>query len=192
LHAARFKEQTISQQLDAVQNSIARVRMDLNDLRGSIRQNQLRLAIRRDQLAAVQASLDRHRDALNRRVVDVYEYGSTSYLDVLLSATSFVDFIERWDFVRYILHSDAQLIDTVNHEQVRYQKLVGDLESTQAALLSQKDEELRRDEQLGVLAGERRELLAVAAKQRSVIAQQVDELENLSAAEFSFLSAKCR
>ncbi len=183
LHEARFKEQTIAQQLDAVQSSIARVRMDLTGLRGTISQNQLRLAIRRTQLDAAQASLDRHRDALNARLVDVYEYGSTSYLDVLLSATSFVDFIERWDFVRYILRSDAQLIDAVNREQARYEKLVYDLETTQAALLSAKEEQLRRDDQLGVLAGERRRLLAVAATQRSVIAQQVDELENLSAAE---------
>ena len=183
LHAARYKEQTIAQQLDTVQNSIARVRLDLRDLRGSIQQNELRLSIRRSQLAAAQLSLDRHRDALNRRIVDIYEYGRTSYLDVLLSATSFVDFIERWDFVRYILRSDQQLIDTVNREQVRYQKLVYDLESTQAALLRQKDEELRRNDQLGVLAGERRQLLAVAAGQRAVIAQQVYELENLSAAE---------
>ncbi len=183
LHEARFKEQTISQQLDSVQNSIARVRMDLTDLRGVIHQNQLRLAIRRVQLEAAQASYNRHRDALNARLVDVYEYGSTSYLDVLLSATSFVDFIERWDFVRYILRSDAQLIATVNREQARYQTLVYDLESTQAALLGEKDDQLRRNDQLGVLAYERRRLLAVAAGQRSVIAQQVDELENLTAAE---------
>jgi len=157
--------------------------MDLTDLRGVIHQNQLRLAIRRVQLEAAQASYNRHRDALNARLVDVYEYGSTSYLDVLLSATSFVDFIERWDFVRYILRSDAQLIATVNREQARYQTLVYDLESTQAALLGEKDDQLRRNDQLGVLAYERRRLLAVAAGQRSVIAQQVDELENLTAAE---------
>ena len=183
LHAARYKEQTITQQLDAVQNSIARVRLDLSDLRGSIKQNELRLSIQRTQLDAAQLSLNRHRDALNSRIVDIYEYGRTSYLDVLLSATSFVDFIERWDFVRYILRSDQQLIDTVNHEETRYQKLVYDLESTQAALLRQKEEELRRDDQLGTLAGERRQLLTVAAGQRAVIAQQVYELENLSAAE---------
>lgn len=183
LHAARFREQTIAQQLDAVQNSIARVRVDLSDLAGSIRQTELRLAIRRGQLAAAQASLARHRDALNRRLVDVYEYGSASYLDVLLSATSFVDFIERWDFVRYILRSDAQLIAAVNREQTQYQKIVYDLETTQAALARQQEEELTRKGQLGVLADERRHLLAVAASQRHVIAQQVDTLENLSAAE---------
>lgn len=183
LHAARFKEQTIAQQLNSVQNSIARVRVDLGDVAGSIRQTELRLAIRRGQLTAAETSLNRHRDALNRRLVDVYEYGSASYLDVLLSASSFVDFIERWDFVRYILHSDAQLIAAVNREQTRYQKIVFDLETTQAALVREQDEEITRKGQLGVLADERHHLLAIAAGQRHVIAQQVDTLENLSAAE---------
>ncbi|MBV8668670.1 MAG: hypothetical protein JOZ28_05600, partial [Candidatus Eremiobacteraeota bacterium] len=183
LHVARFKEQTIAQQLDDVQNSMARIRMDLESLRGVIARNQLRLGIRRNQLQAARDSLNRHRDALNHRVVDVYEYGNTSYLDVLLSATSFIDFIERWDFVRYILHSDAQLIASVNIEQARYERLVGQLEAAQAALLSAKEEQLRRNDQLAVLAGERRQLLNIAQSQRSVIAQQVDELENLSAAE---------
>lgn len=190
LHAARFKEMSISQQLDAVQYSIARVRGDLGGLDSAIRQTQLRLDIRKRQLTAAQASLDRHREALNRRVVDVYEYGSaSSYLDVLLSATSFVDFIERWDFVRDILHADAQLIATVNGEQARYEKLVFALESTQAALVREQDEELRRKQQLGLLAEERRGLLAIASTQRSIIAQQVVELEGLSAAEEARLQA---
>lgn len=183
LHAARFKEQTISDQLGAVQGSIARVRNNLGDLAVSIDQNQRRLALRRTQLTWAQASLDRHRDALNRRLVDLYEYGSATYLDVLLSATSFVDFIERWDFLRFIIRSDARLIADVNQAATRYQKMVAELSTTQAALLREQQDQERQQQQLGVLADERRQLLTIAASQRRSISQQVDELENLSAAE---------
>src|SRR5579872_4656913 len=181
LHAARFKEQTISEQLGAVQSSIARVRNNLDDLASSIDQTQRRLTVRRRQLAWAQASLDRHRDALNHRLVDIYEYGSASYLDVLLSATSFVDFIERWDFLRFVIRSDARLIADVNQAARRYQKMVADLSATQAAL--EREQQAQERQQLGALADERRQLLARAASQRQAIAQQVDELENLSAAE---------
>src|SRR5579872_4579070 len=183
LHAARFKEQTISEQLGAVQSSIARVRNNLDDLASSIDQTQRRLTVRRRQLAWAQASLDRHRDALNHRLVDIYEYGSASYLDVLLSATSFVDFIERWDFLRFVIRSDARLIADVNQAARRYQKMVADLSATQAALEREQQAQERQQQQLGALADERRQLLARAASQRQAIAQQVDELENLSAAE---------
>ncbi|HXW52378.1 MAG TPA: peptidoglycan DD-metalloendopeptidase family protein [Candidatus Acidoferrales bacterium] len=190
LHAARFKEMTISQEVEEVQESIARVQGDLGALDGALRQTELRLFIRQRQLAAARASLDLHRDALNRRIVDVYEYGSAaSYLNVLLSATSFIDFVERWDFVRAILESDAQLIDVVNDEAANEQRLVGALQAAQADLEREQAEAQARQQQLGALALERRNLLAVAAAQRSVIAQQVYELEGLSAAEEARLQA---
>src|ERR1700694_1666043 len=56
LHVARFKEQTIADQLNTVQSSIARVRNNLDDLATSIDQNQRRLAVRRQQLAWARAS----------------------------------------------------------------------------------------------------------------------------------------
>jgi murein DD-endopeptidase MepM/ murein hydrolase activator NlpD len=190
LHVASFKEMTIQQELQEVQDSIGRVRSDLGELAVTLRQTELRLSIRKRQLASAQASLDRHRDALNRRVVDVYEYGSaSSYLNVLLSATSFIDFVERWDFVRAILRSDAQLIAVVNNEAANEQRLVGALESAQAAFERQQEEAQARQQQLGVLAQERRNLLAVASAQRSAIAQQVYELEGLTAAEEARLQA---
>ncbi|MBC5808539.1 MAG: hypothetical protein DLM53_10605 [Candidatus Eremiobacter antarcticus] len=192
LHSARFKEQSIAAQLGAVQSSISRVRMDLGELASAISANQARLTTRRHELRVTEAILDRHRDALNHRLVDVYEYGTASYLDVLLSATSFVDFIERFDFIRFIIKADASLIGNVNREQARYQKLVADLQSTQSALERQRQEQENRQAQLGLLADERRNLLALAATQRSAIAQQVDELENLTAAEEARLQALIR
>lgn len=183
LHAARFKEQTLAEQLGAVQSSIARVRSSLGDLAVAIDQNQRRLVLRRRQLAWAQASLDRHRDAFDHRLVDIYEYGSGSYLDVLLSATSFVDFIERWDFLRFIVRSDAHLIADVNQSAQRYQKVVQDLSTTEAALTREQQDQERQQQQLGTLADERRSLLAMAASQRRDIAQQVNELENLTAAQ---------
>ncbi|MDQ6781581.1 MAG: peptidoglycan DD-metalloendopeptidase family protein [Candidatus Eremiobacteraeota bacterium] len=183
LHVARFKEQTLAEQLGAVQSSIARVRNSLGDLAFAIGQNERRLVLRRRQLAWAQASLDRHRDAFNHRLVDIYEYGSGSYLDVLLSAASFVDFIERWDFLRFIIRSDARLIADVNQSAQRYQRIVQDLSATEAALSREQQDQERQQQQLGTLADERRDLLALAASRRRNIAQQVSELENLSAAE---------
>ncbi len=193
LHQARFRELTIAQQLAAVQSSITRVEDDLGALDRQIRQTELRLAIRRRQLAAAQASLSRHRDALNRRIVDVYEYGGDqSYLAVLLSATSFVDFIERWDFVRDILRADARLIAAVNAEQANYERLVAALDAARTDLEEARAEQMRRHDQLSALAEERRRLLALASYQRSVIAQQVTELENLTAAQEARLEALIR
>ena len=183
LHQARFKVQSISQQLHETNNAITRVTGEIGDLSDAIAVTERRLAVRQRQLADIQASLKRHTDALNRRLVDIYEQGSTSYLDVLLNSTSFEDFVERLDFLRFIVRSDTDLIDRVNAEQRRYQRIVADLEQTQADLDAQRGDRQRKRGQLGDLAARRGELLYAATLQQNVIQQHVQQLEDLTAAE---------
>jgi murein DD-endopeptidase MepM/ murein hydrolase activator NlpD len=186
---AKYKVLTISQQLDETNNNITRVDDTIGGLNRSIRQIELRLNIRRHQLDATRASLYRHREALNRRLVDVYEYGPVSYVDVLLASTSFSDFVVRWDFVRAILKSDTVLISGINSEQSKYEHLVSGLEQTQAQLAAAQDEQRNQEMQLSALAVERRQLLGVAQQQRNVIAAQLVELEGLTAQEEARLQA---
>jgi murein DD-endopeptidase MepM/ murein hydrolase activator NlpD len=183
LHQARFKVVTIKQQLDATNVSISRVEAQIADLQSQIEVTTRRLEIKKIQLAATRASLTRHRDALGTRLTGVYEYGPASYLDVLLSSTSFTDFVERWDLLRYIMHADAALISDINREAAREAKLVDELEATQAQLTTEQQDEQRKRDQLGELATERQTLLAAAQSQRNVVRQQVLELEGLTAAE---------
>jgi murein DD-endopeptidase MepM/ murein hydrolase activator NlpD len=186
---ARYKVLSISQQLNDTNGNIARVNDTLDGLDRSIRQIELRLGIRRHQLESTRASLYRHRTALNGRLVDVYEYGPVSYVDVLLASTSFADFVVRWDFMRAIIKSDSILISGINTEQTKYEHLVSGLEQTQAQLVAAQDEKRTEEGQLSALADERRQLLGVAQQQRNVIAQQLVELEGLTAQEEARLQA---
>ena len=189
LHQARFKVMTISDLLDQTNASIGRVTDELHSLYGTIGATQARLKVRRYQLAAVQASLDRHREALNYRLVDVYEFGPTTYLEALLDSSSFVDFIQRWDYIHYILKADGELIGVINKDENAYQKVVGALQQTENELVAQQQAQEHAREQLNALADERQGLLDVARQQRNVVAQQVYELENLTAAEEARLQA---
>jgi murein DD-endopeptidase MepM/ murein hydrolase activator NlpD len=183
LHQARYKVMTISEALDATTTSIARVSAEVEDLSATIRKTQARLSVRKRQLKGVQASLDRHRQALNHRLLDVYEFGPTTYLEALLDSTSFVDFIQRWDYIRYILKADGQLIAVINKDEAGYQRVVAALETTQNELSAQEQYQEHARQQLGALAEERRQLLTVAQAQKNVVAQQVYDLENLTAAQ---------
>jgi septal ring factor EnvC (AmiA/AmiB activator) len=183
LHQAHFKVQTISTQLNETNSAIDRVTGEIGDLDSAIAVTERRLAVRRMQLAAIEASLKRHTDALDKRLVDIYEQGSTSYLDVLLNSTSFEDFVERLDFLRFIVRSDTELIARVNAEQHRYEGLVADLERTQADLDTQRGDRETKRGQLSSLADRRKELLYAATLQQNVIQQHVQQLEDLTAAE---------
>jgi murein DD-endopeptidase MepM/ murein hydrolase activator NlpD len=180
---------TIAQALSDTNDSIQRVAAELISLHVTIGSTQRRLGVRKQQLSAVQSSLDLHRQSLNSRLVDVYEYGPTTYLEALLDASSFVDFIQRWDFIHYILKADGDLIALINKDESAYEKVVAALELTENELTAQQQQQQHAREQLGMLADERRQLLSVARAQRNVVAQQVYDLENLTAAEEARLQA---
>lgn len=55
---------------------------------------------------------------LRERLVALYEAGSVSYLDVLLSASSLSDFLSRYYKMLEIMEYDNQLITTVEEEKV--------------------------------------------------------------------------
>ncbi len=183
LHQARYQVQTISSQLDDTNGAITRVTSALGDLDSQIALTEKRLAVRQGQLEQTRASLDRHTSTLDRRMVDMYERGATSYLDVLLSATSFEDFIERWDFLSMVVRADTALISRIDAEEQRYRKIVADLSQTQADLDAQRQDQEQKRGQLGQLADRRRELLYAAQLVSNHIALQVNQLEELTAAE---------
>jgi len=189
LHQARFKVQTISTQLNETNGAITRVSGEITDLTGAIAVTEQRLGVRQRQLADIEASLKRHTDALDKRLIDIYEQGSASYLNVLLNSTSFEDFVERLDFLRFIVRSDTELIARVDAEQHRYQKIVADLEQTQADLDAQRGDRERKRGQLDELANRRQELLYAATLQQNVIQHNVQQLEDLTAAEEAQLQA---
>ncbi len=60
----------------------------------------------RIQLDAARKTVQRHDEALRRRLVDAYEHADLGYIDVLLQATSFADFVERWNDVRFVIRAN--------------------------------------------------------------------------------------
>ena len=126
-------------------------------------------------------------DALRKRIVDAYEHGEIGYLNVLLSATSFSEFVERWEDIRFLV---AQTQRTVRERRTAEQKVSfarRSLQTQEGALEEAVAEQQRAQAQLDALAEQRKQLLAVAAVQRRTVAGQVAELEELSASEESAL-----
>lgn len=57
---------------------------------------------------------------LRERLVSLYEAGSISYLDVLLSARTLSEFLSKYYKMIEIMEYDNQLIDTVEKEKMQW------------------------------------------------------------------------
>jgi len=187
LRFQQLQTQDLQSQLAATNHSIARVSASLQELGAEIRSNTRRLAWNTRQLEAAEATLARHNAALNRRLVDAYERGDTGYLNVLLAATSFNDFVERWDDIRYMIAANQRAV----RERKAAERLVAEaqreLESEKIQLSNAVARQQQDRFQLSALADTRSQLVSLAEARRREVAQEVAQLEDLTAQQESEL-----
>jgi len=183
----RLRSEDLQNQLAATNHSISRVSASLDELGTQIHSNTRRLWWNTKQLDAAEATLALHNAALNHRLVDAYERGDLGYLNVLLSATTFSDFVERWDDIRFLIAANERTV----RERKAAERLVSAaqrrLESEKIALSDAVQRQQQARYQLSSLADQRAQLVAVAEAHKQVVAQEVAQLEDLTAQQESAL-----
>ncbi|MEK5478199.1 peptidoglycan DD-metalloendopeptidase family protein [Paenibacillus sp. FSL R5-0407] len=95
-------------QIDSVSNELARISVDIENTEQNLRDTAVKLE-------ETKARISERSDLLDSRVRLMYTDGAVSYLDVLLSSTSFTDFLERADSLQAIANQDHVLLE--EHKQ---------------------------------------------------------------------------
>ncbi len=173
----------LRRQLAETSAGIASTGAALVALEARVRSTERKLAWNRVQLGAAEATLARHDEALKRRLVDAYERGDLGYIDVLFSATSFNDFVERWEDIRYLIAANEKTVRERRQAQEAVTSARHDLELQEFGLRDDERRERQTKFQLAALAAERTQLVAAAEAQRRSVANEVVLLEDLTATQ---------
>ncbi len=144
----------LSQEIDRTQNKLEQVR-------GELARAEARLAATTAELERAEQRLAERTELLHRRVRAIYEHGTLTYLDVLMSARSFNDFLTRFENLQRVVSGDVRLFYDVRawrskvseqkarqeQDRARVMAVMQQVEETKAHLERQKDEreQLYRD-----------------------------------------------
>jgi len=132
-------------------------------------------------LARAETALARRRGLLADRVADVNKYGRAGYLDVILGATSFPEFVARARMVDEIVHEDARMIEAYTTDRDRTARLRDQLDEQQAQLRAVMRETEERQQTLTQEVRAKREILLAIVRERAAAERAVRELEEDSA-----------
>jgi murein DD-endopeptidase MepM/ murein hydrolase activator NlpD len=190
LHAKRAELQAVTFHYNDLQHQLGETNVaigEVNDRIGALQTQQDSTQRRIDwntiQLDAARRSLQLHDALLKRRLVDIYEYGDLTYLNALISARSFSDFVERWEDLRLLIAANERTVRARKAAEARVAAIEADLEQTRLELAQEATAQEEARSQLDSLADERRNLVALAAVQRRSVASQVAQIESLTAAQ---------
>ena len=183
LGEATLHYENLQQQLNQTDAAIGEVNGRIDSLAAQQESTQRRIAWNAIQLDAARRSLQLHNELLKRRLVDIYEYGDLSYVDALIAARSFSEFVERWEDLRLLIAANQRAVRARKAAEARVAAVEADLEGTRLQLQQEEQAQNEARSQLGSLADERRNLVTLAGMRRRSVATEVAEMEDLSAAE---------
>jgi murein DD-endopeptidase MepM/ murein hydrolase activator NlpD len=168
---AQAKLEELEGQLQKTKETKDRITQKLEDLEAELAKSQRRLE-------RAEKRLDKLTVILNERAGNVYKNGEVSFLEVLLGATDFTDFLTRARFLQVIISVDADLVRDIKGTKKA-------IEESRAAIEANRDETQRQQDALtteinridslaGAYRAQRNQVQAEIGSKQEMI-QKIDE-----------------
>ncbi len=120
---------------------------------------------------------NKNQKALNERLVAMYEYGDTSYLDYFLSSSSLTEFISSYYLVSEMADYDTQLLDEIEKEKNQLEEDKKSLEDDKGKLDSAKVSKQEKINSLKVAKQQKEEAVANLSENEKQTQSKIEGLQ---------------
>lgn len=116
-------------------------------------------------------------ELLDARLIAMYEKGETSYLDVLLTASSMSDFLAKYYAASELIEYDKQLIQSTKEQKEQIEKEKNELEENKKELDTSLAQQKEESEKLQSLKKEKQSYANKLTSEEKELEKEIDELE---------------
>lgn len=104
------QKQTAQSEVNKLDSELASVQAELNQLNSKLDETTTRLQKKQKELEEAKKVKEEQYDSLKKRIRVMYEYGDSGYLEVILGADSFSDFLTRIEYANRFMSHDKELL----------------------------------------------------------------------------------
>lgn len=126
-----------------IQSEVEKLDKQLNEISGKVKEFESRLSKKRQEIADTESALNKAKEQekkqyrnMKKRIQFMYENGQTSYVEMLLSADSFTDFVNAVEYITQISQYDRKMLKEYQNMQVTIADTQKTLETDYASLQS--------------------------------------------------------
>ncbi len=161
------KKENIQKSLDGIIDDIKKTSKELAKAESEL--EEVNAALKENQAALDEAKSKEQQqtDSLRKRLRAIYEDGSLSYFNVLMSSESIFDFFYKLEILKQITEYDNNLLNHIKSTKA-------EIEERQAQIETAKVE---AEEKKSVIAAQKRELDAQSQQKQNLIAKENENIE---------------
>lgn len=177
LQQQRNRETSLQAELAQLDRRLKELQEELERLAGEIEAAEEEINIIEEELVEAEEQLAYREELLKTRIRAIYERGTVTYLEVLLGATSFSDFINRFNNLKLIANNDQRLVEEVEAERDRIQGIRDELEEKKNELEAMRRRTLANEAETERTAASRGRVLEELQDQIARNIQAIADLE---------------
>lgn len=167
LSEQRKEIQKLDQSITEVEDQITSLNMEIAELENSIDEAQ-------EKLEQKQKEHEENQALMEDRLVVMYEYGDTSFLDMLFNSKNIIEFISNYYMLSQITQCDKELLETIEKEQEEIESTKKQLEEDKNKVSSAKTEKETKNNLLKAQKAERQEKANTLSAEDKALQDELD------------------
>lgn len=162
---------TLTSQISEYESQIIEMETKIEDLN-------LQIGEKQKNIEEQQVKYDEQQQLLNKRLVAMYQSGSTSYLDMLLSSSSLTDFISKYYLIEELAEYDTELLEKIQALKTQIETEKKDLETAKKDIESTKYSIELNKKSIEDLAKQKQTKVASLSAEEKKLQNELDDFED--------------
>ena len=152
----------LSDELTELNNGLQEISNELADTQDEIAAKNVEIEAAESRIAELTTRSESQYEAMKKRVQYMYENGNQSYLELLLGANSFSDFLNRMEYAKSIYDYDRQELSDYQDTLAELKQQKEDLETAKEELLAAEQTKQEQKSKADSLVAAQQEKISVA------------------------------
>lgn len=169
-----------SETMKTVENLISKIsdaETEVDDLNDKVKNLQTQISNKEKDIQQMEEEYTKQEELLDTRIVAMYERSQTSFLDVVLNASSMTDALSKYYAASELFESDKELIQSTKDQKAKIENEKTELENNKKDLDSSLAEQKTKVNELQVLKNEKQSYANKLTQDEKAVQKEIEELQ---------------
>lgn len=158
---------SLDYEISVAEAEVAKLESQIEEVENSISEKQKLIDEKQEQY-------NENQELLEKRMVVMYEQGETSFLDILLTSASIVDFISNYYTMSQLIEFDMELLQTIENDKKLIEETKKVLEDEKAQIEILKNDKVSKANALKAKKAQRQEKANALNAEQKALQKEID------------------
>ena len=163
--------------VEALIPKISNAETELDNLKTKISNLQTQIETKEKDIQEKEKEYTKLEELIDTRLLAMYQEGKTSYLEILLTASSITDFLAKYYAASELIECDKEIIQETKNQKAQIEKEKAELEANKKELDSSLVEQKQKVKDLEGLKNEKQSYANKLSSEEKQLEKEIEELE---------------